>query len=318
MEISNRNILNTIDIVVPILNECNNLSPLIDKICSSLKGYFSEINIMLIDDGSDDGTEIEIEKIFNSQFSARLKYIKLSRNYGKDIALKCGIDNSTSDFCALMDGDLQHPPEKILEAIEQINMGFNIVHIEKAEYLPGSKIRRGGSALFKKLINHISDVEIQISDFKLLDKKAVNATKQFREINYFNRGIVDLIGLKACKIYYTPDERMFGTSKYSLKNLIKLTLDSLIAVSIKPLRASIYLGAIISVFSFFYGLYIMFEKIFLGQPIQGFATLATALFFLGGIQILILGIIGEYLGRTFLETKMRPQYIIDYQLDADR
>ncbi len=305
-----------IDLVIPIFNEKKNIQPLIDYTISTLSPVFKQINFILIDDGSTDDTETIIQQLKIQGSGIKLKYIKLSKNHGKDLAIKCGLDNSFSLLCAIIDGDFQHPPDKIIEAVEKIKEGFNIVNIEKREYVVGSKHKRIGSFFFHKLINLLSGNAMPLSDFKLLDIKAVNIIKEFKEVNYFNRGIVNLIGLKSANITYVPNKRTFGTSKYSLNKLIGLAIDSLISVSVRPLRVSIYFGLVMSIVSFIYGLYILIEKIFLGQPIAGFATLGAALFFLGGIQLLFLGIIGEYIGKTFMESKKRPQYIIDYIKDV--
>ncbi len=305
-----------IDLVIPVFNEKNNILPLIDYTISTLSSVFRQINFIFVDDGSTDDTETLIQQLTIQNAGVKLKYIRLSRNHGKDLAIKCGLDNSSSFLCAIIDGDFQHPPDKIIEAVEKIKEGFNIVNIEKREYSVGSTYKRIGSFLFHKIINLLSGNEMPLSDFKLLDIKAVNIIKEFKEINYFNRGIVSLIGLKSANIAYVPNKRTFGTSKYSLNKLIGLAVDSLISVSVRPLRVSIYCGLIMSTISFIYGLYILIEKIFMGQPIPGFATLGAALFFLGGIQLLFLGIIGEYIGKTFMESKKRPQYIVDYIKDV--
>lgn len=302
----------SIDIVLPMFNEQSNIVLIIDYITKTLKNSFSKLNFLLIDDGSIDETEREIEKLCVKNKDVSIKYFRLSKNYGQDLAIKCGIDHSTSDVCAILDADFQHPPEKILEAFQKIKSGFNIVHVMKKEHHIGSKYRKIGSFLFNKVINFLSGIEINLTDFKVLDKRAVKKIKKFRETNYFSRGIIDLIGLKSSRIYYEPQKRKFGYSKYSFLDLVRLAFSSIFAFSIKPLRIAIYGGFFISAVSFIYGLYILYEKIFLGQPIPGFPTLATAMFFLGGIQLLFLGILGEYIGKTFLESKRRPQYIIEY------
>lgn len=307
-----KNNMNDISIIVPIFNEQHNIEPLLDHTCSVLFDTFSKITFIFVDDGSKDDTENKFLDLKKKDDNVIIKYIKLSRNYGKDLAIKCGIDHVNSKLCAIMDGDLQHPPEKILTAFDKIKQGFNIVHIVKKENTVESKFRRLSSTLFNKLINFLSETEIHLTDFKLLDYKAIKVIQSFKEANFFNRGIVDLIGLKAGQISYEPLERQFGESRYSFIRLVNLAVDSLVSVSVKPLRIAIHFGITISILSFLYAIFIIYEKIFLGQPIPGFATLATALFFLGGIQLLFLGIIGEYLGKTFIESKRRPQYIIDY------
>ncbi len=298
-----------IDIVVPVFNEQQNLEPLVGRIESTLLKTFLNIHIIFVDDGSDDDTENTILELKKNE-SITISYIKLSLKHGKDLAIKCGIDHSKAALCSIIDGDLQHPPEKINEALEKIKQGFNIVHIEKIEYA-GSKLRESGSFLFRNIINFLSGRKIHLSDFKLLDNKAISFVKNFKELNYFNRGIVDVIGLEATEIMYEPNERHYGESKYSFIKLLSLALNSVISISTKPLRLSIYFGFFIAFLSFIYGIYILFVKIYCGQPIPGFTTLGIAVFFLGGIQLVFLGILGEYIGKIFIESKRRPQYIID-------
>lgn len=307
------NSLPTIDLIVPLYNEEQNIKPFYDRVILCLKGVFSQTTINFIDDGSIDNTENEIFSL-NQLPGFRIRYIKLARNFGKELAVKTGIDHSESDYCAIIDGDLQHPPEKILEAYQKIIKGYNIVHISRSTGKGG--VSRGiGSIIFDKIINFFSPTRIHFTDFKLLDRKAVSVIKKFREADYYNRGIIDLIGLNATEIFYQPDPRQYGKSKFSLKKLVNLAVDGLLSVSIRPLRISIYFGLVISSLSFFWGLFILFEKIWKGQPIPGFTTLAVALFFMGGIQLLFLGLIGEYVGKTFIESKKRPQYIINYIKD---
>ena len=304
--------LKSIDILIPIYNEEKNIIPLIEHIRSILIKNFLKINIIFIDDGSTDKTEEKINDIVFNDKTLDIKYIRLSKNFGKDKALKCGIDHSTSEICAMIDADFQHPVEKIVEAIEKIDEGYNIVHILKSEHNFGGKFRKMGSLLFNRLVNFLSDTEIDLTDFKVMDKKAINKIQNFNETFYFSAGVIDLVGLKSTRIEYEPAERKYGKSKFSSISLAKLAIHSIMAVSVKPLRISIYAGILISSLSLIYGMYILFEKIFLGQTIPGFATLAIAIFFTSGIQLLFLGIIGEYLGKTFIEVKKRPQYLVDY------
>jgi len=250
--------LHDIDLVVPVYNEEENILPLYQHVISTLSDFFSRITIIIVDDGSNDNTGGEVNKL-ESSAAVKIKYIRLSRNFGKEIAVKSGIDHSESDLCTVIDGDLQHPPEKVIEAYEKIKQGFNIVHISRSTNA-GSMYRELGSVLFNKIINFFSPTKIHFTDFKLLDRKAVSVIKSFSEADYYNRGIIDLIGLKYAEIFYTPLERFQGKSKFSLKKLINLAIDGLISVSIRPLRLSIYFGLIISSLSFLWGLFILFEK----------------------------------------------------------
>ena len=215
----------------------------------------------------------------------------------------------------MIDGDFQHPPGKLIAAYDKILEGYDIVHILKEEYNLGPKYLKMGSTFFSRLISFLSGNNIHLTDFKLMNKKAIELLRNYKESSYFSAGIIEMIGLRSAEISYKPQMRKYGQSKFSFLRLLRLAVASIISISIKPLRISIYTGFFISVFSFVYGLYIVLEKIFLGQPIPGFPTLAAALFFMGGIQLLFLGILGEYVGKTFIESKNRPQYAIDYIVD---
>ncbi len=303
----------SIDVVIPVFNEKNNILPLVQKLADTLSGAFARVTLIFVDDGSTDGSEKEFDKIINTPNNLEAKYFRFSKNFGKDMAIKCGIDHCASDLCAVIDGDFQHPPEKIVTAYEKIAAGYNIVHIHKKEYTVGKLHRQFGSWLLKLLIRFFSGMPINLTDYKLLDKKAVESIKQFKESCYFSAGIIDHIGLKSTLIYYEMDQRKTGKTKFNLSSLFRLAFRSIIAISINPLRISVILGFCISALSMCYSLFILFEKLFWGQPIPGFTTIAVSLFFLGGLQLFFLGIVGEYVGRTFVEAKRRPQYIIEYQ-----
>ena len=303
----------SIDIVIPVFNEKENILQLVYKLDDTLAGEFEKVTLIFIDDGSNDGSETEIDKISDMSKNLEVQYLRFSRNFGKDLAIKCGIDHCSSDICAVIDGDFQHPPEQIVAAYKKIIAGYNVVHILKKDYRGGTAFRRFGSRLFKKFIRIFSGMPIHLTDFKLLDRKAIDSIKEFKESCYFSAGVIDLIGLNSSVVYYDMKQRKIGISKFNFSSLFRLAFRNTIAISIKPLRISVVLGLCISVISLCYGFFIFAEKLLLGQPIPGFTTIAVALFFLGGIQLFFLGIVGEYVGRTFLEVKRRPQYIVQYQ-----
>ena len=273
-----------IDVVIPVYNERENILSLIEHLKMTLSSIFVKITFIIVDDGSTDNSEEEIKKI-KMGGNVLLKYIRLSKNHGKDLALKCGLDHSTADICCFLDGDSQHPPEKIVEAYEKIKEGYNIVHIIKNGYETETLYRKYCSMFFIKFINFVSDYKIYLTDFKVLDRKAVELVKQIKERNYYSNGIIDMVGLKSSVLFYNPLKRKFGETKFYLAKLIKLSLFSIMSVSAKPLRISIYIGLFISILSFCYGLYIVFERLVFGQPIPGFATLAAAVFFFRGSSI---------------------------------
>lgn len=304
----------SLDIIVPCYNESRNISPLVEEVKRSLGSVFEKITIIFVDDGSKDNTIEVINQIIGESNGIAIKYIRFTRNYGKEIAVKCGIDHSESDLCAIMDGDLQHPPACLIEAHEKMQKdNSGIVYIS-----PLKRIKYGyqklGTYGYKKLLDTFSKDKVFLTDFTLFSKKAVDIMKLYNESDFYTRGILSLLGLKSSEIFYTPKERIYGHSNFSFKRMIGLAVHGVISVSTKPLRIAIYMGLIVSFLSIMYGTYILIEKLINGQPIPGFATLGFGLFFFAGIQLLFLGLIGEYVGKTFIQSKNRPIYTVDIYL----
>jgi glycosyltransferase involved in cell wall biosynthesis len=304
----------SLDIVVPVYNESENLKPLLEEISSKLAGFFNPLTVILVDDGSADDTPVKIKNIIREHKEINIRYYRFTRNYGKEIAVKCGIDQTTSEFCSIMDGDLQHPPESLIEAHKKLtSTDANIIYISPKKRMTHFHQKIGAFG-YKKILNTFSKDKIYLTDFTLMDKKTVDLVKQFNESDFYTRGILSIVGLISGEIYYTVQPRKHGKTKFSFTKLMNLAMDGVISVSTRPLRMAIYAGIIVSIFSILFGLYLLFEKLILGQPIPGFATLGFGMFFLGGIQLLFLGLIGEYVGKTFIQAKKRPLYTIDYQL----
>jgi glycosyltransferase involved in cell wall biosynthesis len=284
------------------------------SIKDSVANHFREVTIFFVDDGSNDDTEYVIEKlIFDEKLGIKIQYIKLIKNHGKELAVKCGIDHSASDYCVIMDGDLQHPPESIVDALKKsVSTNAKVICI-----LPKKRDVRLyqiiGTYIYKKILEHLSKEKIFFTDFIFMQNSAVNIIKLYNESDFYTRGILSLIGYKIEEVFYEPQKRKHGTSKFSFIKLYNLAINGVISVSTKPLRMAIYFGLCISTLSILFGFYLVIEKLALGQPIPGFATLGAGLFFLGGIQLLFLGIIGEYIGKTFIQAKNRPLYTVEYK-----
>lgn len=303
-----------LDIVIPCFNEAKNLFPLIEEVENKLKGQFEKINLIMVDDGSKDETMEIISQAMETFTFVTIDYLRFTRNFGKEIAVKCGLDHSNASYCAIMDADLQHPPNYLVEAAKRMQAhGPSIVYISplKRRTYAHQKV---GAYGYRKLINAFSKDTVFLTDFSLLDRKAINLIKQFNESDFYTRGILSVIGLKSYEIFYQPEERRFGTSKFSFIKLVNLAIDGVISVSTKPLRVAIYVGLTLAMFSMLFGVFMVFEKVVLGQPIPGLPTMGFGLFFLGGIQIFFLGIIGEYVGKTFIQSKNRPLYTIDTEI----
>ncbi|NJK98736.1 MAG: glycosyltransferase [Bacteroidales bacterium] len=279
-----------------------------------MTSFYPEIRIIFIDDGSKDETPVVIQTLVKSVVDINILYLRFTRNFGKELAVKCGIDHSTADYCAIMDGDLQHPSEKLIEAYEKIaEDNSSLVYISPLKRQKHFH-QKLGTYGYKKMINSFSKDKVFLTDFSLMDKKAVDLIKLYKESDFYTRGILSVIGLKSSEIYYIPKERLHGKTNFSFKKSINLAIDGIISVSTKPLRIAIYVGIFTSIMSILFGTYLIVEKIIMGQPIPGFATLGFGLFFFGGIQLLFLGLIGEYVGKIYLQVKNRPVYVVDKQL----
>lgn len=298
-----------ISVVIPAFNEAGNVKILSQRICEHLTP-FGKYEIIFVDDGSKDATLEEIKEV--ARANASIKFISFSRNFGHQKALKAGLDHAAGDCVISMDADLQHPPELIKKLIERWKEGFDIVYTIRQDLNNTGFIKKTTSALFYKIINKISDVDIPMgaADFRLMDRKVVDELKKFNENWLFLRGLVSWLGFNQTGIEYTVQNRQFGESKYSLKKMISFALQGITSFSIIPLRASIIVGLFISFLSFLYTIYALFDKFFFKTTVPGWTSILISVLFLGGIQLIFLGVIGEYLGKMFIETKNRPNYII--------
>ena len=300
----------SISIIIPVYNEQDN----IEVIVAALQEVISKLNyscgITFIDDGSNDNTLENIRRqslLYNNIF-----FISLARNFGHQNALKAALDFSNSDCVITMDGDMQHPPHLIPDLIKKWEEGNEIVYTirkDNGAEMPG--LKRKTSKLFYNLLNYLSGIELEpgTADFRLLDKKIVDILRGFEEDDLFWRGLVKWVGFKQVSVEYTPEIRKYGVSKYSYKKMMEFGLKGITSFSTKPLTIAIYLGFISAFLSLFYIPYV-FYSIYFGHAISGWASLIVTVAFLGGLQLMILGIIGLYLGKLFMQSKRRPHYII--------
>jgi dolichol-phosphate mannosyltransferase len=299
-----------ISIVVPIYNEAGNIKILIERINSVFVNN-DQFEILFVNDGSTDDT-LAVLRSF-SQLNSNVKYISFSRNFGHQNALRAGLDHAVGDCVISMDGDLQHPPEVIPELIVQWKAGYDVVYTIRKENEVTGFYKQASSNFFYKLLNYMSDVKIEkgSADFRLLDKKVVLEIIKFKENPIFFRGLVNWVGFKQIGIDYFPDQRNWGETKYSLKKMIKFALLGITSFSIKPLHFSTFIGVLVAISSFLYGIYAIIIKFFTNQAIPGWTSILIVITFLGGLQLIMIGILGEYLGKLFIEAKNRPAYIIN-------
>ena len=299
-----------ISIIIPAFNEEKNIHAITNAIEKVFANSTYNFEIIFIDDGSKDNTALTIKSIAVN--NSKIQYIIFSRNFGKDNALSAGLQKAKGDAIITIDADLQHPPELILHMIALWQNGNDVVYAfreEKNQH--SSTFNNLSSAFFYKTINKLSDFELEngTADFRLLDRKVVNVLNSLPENDPFYRGLVKWVGFTQKSIPYTPNERFDGETKYNRKELTRLALKGITSFSTKPLNIAIYLGFIFSLLSLLYIPYAIVSYLN-NWAISGWTSVIVTIAFFGGLQLMILGIIGLYLGKLFMQTKNRPHFII--------
>lgn len=296
-----------ISVVVPSFNEVDNIPKLIERLVPVMAGY--DYEVIFVDDGSSDSSAEFLESVHD--LNPNIHYIQFSRNFGHQNALKAGLDFATGDCIISLDGDLQHPPELIPTFIQKWEEGYEIVYSRRKCTNQNSFFKRNTSNVFYSILNKLSEVKLEpgTADFRLIDRKVADVLLQFTEIDPFLRGIVKWVGFSQYAIDYIPDARLSGESKYSLKKMIKLAIQGITAFSVRPLYTAIYMGFTFSALSVLYLPYVLYSY-FNGHVISGWASLMMTVVFIGGLQLIIMGIIGIYIGKIFLQSKQRPNYIV--------
>lgn len=299
----------TISIIIPVCNERGNLPVLIDAIKQVMQPLPYNYTYVFVEDSSTDGTLDYIKQMALQQ--KNILFIALTRSFGHQNAIKAAIDKIDADAVIMMDGDMQHPPTLLPKLIDLWQQGNDIVYTIRKEQQNLPFIKRKTSSIFYKLINRLSDIEIEdgSADFRLIDRKVAIAFKNFTEDDLFWRGLVKWLGYKQIGVEYEPAERVTGSSKYTYKRLMQLALKGITSFSVKPLSIAVYLGFTFSLLSTLYIPYVLFSLMF-EHPISGWASMIVTIAFFGGLQLMILGIIGMYLGKLFMQSKHRPHYII--------
>ncbi|QEN06991.1 glycosyltransferase [Oceanispirochaeta crateris] len=300
-----------ISIVVPIFNEEANINLLYKRLMEQIPLLdLDKYEILFVSDGSTDESENIIKSL--GAEDNNVKGLFFSRNHGHQFALKAGLDNSSGDVVVSMDADLQHPPELILPLYERWQSGFDIVQTIRKETEGAGPFKILTAKLYYSFLNFFSDVKVLdgAADFRLMDRKAVDVLGDFNESNLFMRGLIPYIGFKTSYIDFVAADRHGGESKYTIRKMFRFAMDGLMGFSIKPLRMATHLGIWMSFTSVLYLIYVIVSKFFLHNTSPGWSSLVSIVSLLGGIQLVCLGIIGEYVGRAFMELKRRPQYII--------
>ena len=297
-----------ISIVVPVFNEEENMEAFYQAVCSVMEKLPHSFELIFVDDGSKDATPLVIDRL--SQQDSRVRGLILARNFGHQIALSCGLDHAEGDAVVTMDGDLQHPPELLPQLIEQWQNGYEVVQTIRLTTEGVSWVKKLTSSCFYRLMNAVSKVRVREggSDFRLLDRKVVQTFRRFPERARFIRGMMGAIGYRQTTLDFVAPPRYAGVSKFSPTKMLHFALDGITAYSKLPLRIAFYAGLVFGVVSFALALHVVYIKFLTDEAVPGWATIAASISLLSGVQLMGLGIIGEYVGRIFEEVKQRPLY----------
>lgn len=305
-----------ISLIVPSFNEDENLPVLVHRLMAVMQPY-NAYEILIIDDGSTDQTRHVLRQL--SLAYPVVRFISFSRNFGHQMALRAGYDHANGDAVICLDADLQHPPELIPTLIAKWREGYDVVYTVRQSDPTLSWFKRTTSTQFYKLLRKVSDLDIEdgAADFRLLDRKVVDTIKQFKENDLFLRGAISWVGFRQCRVLYQPVARYAGRSKYSFKKMLQLAAMGITSFSTRPLYLSVALGFGMSLFALLMGMEVTYEYFFTDATVSGWATLVVLMALIGGVQFIMIGIIGVYLGKTFVEVKQRPAYIISDTNEID-
>jgi polyisoprenyl-phosphate glycosyltransferase len=297
-------------IVVPVYNEENTLAEFYARLSKVVQTLDGEYEVLFVNDGSDDQSEKILQQLH--QRDRRVKILHLSRNFGHQVAITAGIDVAQGKACVVMDADLQDPPEVIPEMIRLWHNGFEVVCGLREKRHGENRFKLLTASLFYKTLKYLAHIEIpeNVGDFRLLDRRVVDALKKLPERSRFIRGLVSWVGFRRTDLVYERDPRFAGESKYPFLNMLKFALDGITSFSATPLRLATWMGLLFSLVSFLLTLWVVWAKLFADRVVLGWASLMTAVLFIGGVQLFTIGILGEYISRIFDEVKERPLYLI--------
>jgi polyisoprenyl-phosphate glycosyltransferase len=303
----------SVSLIVPVYNEMGAIEPFINAVEAAASTVDAEFDILFVDDGSRDATCDEIAAAAETH-AIPIQLLVLSRNFGKEAALTAGLDAATGDAVIPIDVDLQHPPEIIPLFIEEWRRGSMVVYGRRIERGGESWLRRTTSRVFYRVFNAVaqSDIPPDAGDFRLMDRSVVAALSNYRERTRFMKGLFSAVGFKTAHVAFDTPARQVGATKWNYWRLWNFALEGIFSFSTVPIRIWTYVGALIASVSLLYALWIVATTLILGLDVPGYASLITAILFMGGIQLISLGILGEYIARIFLETKQRPIYTIDH------
>ena len=299
----------SISCILPAYNEGDSLPVVLAELSEELRQHFERWEIIVVNDGSSDDTELRVAPWLTGR---GVRYVSLSRNFGKEAALTAGLDRARGDLVLLMDADLQHPPALVAEMLRAWREGADMVYTVRATRGDESLLKKLGTRLFYRVVNAGSAVPIPANagDFRLLDRSVVEALKSLPERNRFMKGLYAWVGFRSVAVAYEPNERYAGDSSFSMRGLSRLAITGVTAFTNAPLRLWSAVGATIAVGALLGGLWFIVEHYTMGTDVPGWATLAVSMMFFSGVQLLSIGILGEYVGRIFDEVKQRPVYLV--------
>lgn len=299
-----------LSLVIPVYNEEEVLAELHHRLADALRHLPVQVEMLFVNDGSADNTLKKLEEL--RQGDPRIAILDLSRNFGKEIAMSAGIDYARGDGVVIMDADLQDPPELIPQLFAEWQNGFDVVYARRVERKGESWLKRATAYLFYRFMRRFTSVPLpeDTGDFRLLSRRAVESLKELKEHHRFMKGLFAWIGYPQKAVLFHRDPRFTGVSKWNYLRLWNFAIEGITSFTIAPLKISTYLGLITAVSALIYALVVIVKTLIFGDPVKGYPSLMVVILFLGGVQLLSLGIMGEYLGRMFNETKRRPLYIV--------
>ncbi|MDB5398550.1 MAG: Polyprenyl-phosphate beta-D-glucosyltransferase [Rhodopila sp.] len=300
----------TISVVVPAYNEASALDLFHGRLLHALAGLESW-EVVYVNDGSTDGTLSAMEALHRTD--NRVALVSLSRNFGKEIALTAGLDHAAGDAVVVIDADLQDPPELIPELVAEWRAGFDMVYAKRRSRAGESWLKRGTAVVFYRLMQRMGDLKLpeNTGDFRLMSRRVVDAVRQLREQHRFMKGLFAWVGYPTTFVLYDREPRCSGVTKWSYWKLWNLALEGITSFTVMPLKFATYVGLVVALLSGIYAAEVMVKTLIIGNPVAGYPSLMTVVLFLGGMQLMFLGVIGEYLGRVFNETKQRPLYLVE-------
>ncbi len=306
-------------VVVPAYNESSGLRQFHARLAAVLDNLGPDLagDVLYVDDGSGDDTWDVIRSLHASD--PRVTGLKLSRNFGKEHAMTAGLDHTDADAVVVIDADLQDPPELIPEFVKRWREGFDVVYGTRSNRAGESVAKKFTASAFYRVMARLSSTPVprDTGDFRLMSRRAVQALGQLRERQRFMKGLFAWVGYKQTSIVYDRDPRFAGTSKFNYWRLWNFAIEGITSFSGAPLKVATYVGVATAVLAFLFGLFVLFKALFFGDPVRGYPTLMLVILFLGGVQLIALGMIGEYLGRLYLEAKQRPLYLVDEIVAAE-